>query len=227
MPPSSADFYFSGFTKKFLTSQDKTHNTFIPFPENGDDLNIFLKSTDAFQLKRTIITYLKNIKSSVFQHNLDNKYLFKKFVNSQPTANQAYLEDLYFFIGILELAQSKRIEKARRRHAIKVLFSGKVSRKTIYFFLMGPVVEHSIQTLMTWADKHKILYDERRLYCLISKINEEILYRLDPALLISETKLLIYISSLAENNNIPPTKKFLEYKGILLQDLKKNSPLKT
>ena len=209
MPPSSADFYFNGFTKKFLTSQDKTSNTPIPFPKNGDDLNIFLKSTNGFQFKKIILTYLKKIKTSVFKHSLDGKHLFEKFVNSQATANQAYLEDLYFFVGILELAQNERIEKDRRKNAIEVLFSEKAYRKQIYFYLMGPIVEHSIQTLMIWADKHKILYDKTRLFSLIGKINEEILYRLDPALLISETKLLIYISSLAENNNIPPTKKFL------------------
>ncbi|EKD74604.1 MAG: hypothetical protein ACD_44C00386G0002, partial [uncultured bacterium] len=161
MPPSSADFYFSGFTKKFLTSQDKTSNTPIPFPKNGDDLNIFLKSTNGFQFKKIILTYLKKIKTSVFKHSLDGKHLFEKFVNSQATANQAYLEDLYFFVGILELAQNERIEKDRRKNAIEVLFSEKAYRKQIYFYLMGPIVEHSIQTLMIWADKHKILYDER------------------------------------------------------------------
>ena len=221
-PPStasssaSADFYFNGFTKTFFeihteTIQEKAVNIAIPFPKKNDNLIVFLKSAEGLQFKEALIAVLKKIKIIFNKPSFDENQLFEKLVNDQITVDQAYLDCLHFFVGILELAQDEMIAEDQRKKSIEDLFDEKSDRTSIknnYFNLMKLLVKHAVDALKTWADKRKISYSDDALSYFMRTFSNSICER-NRDLFITGIKLLRNIASLAENNKIPSAKEFI------------------
>src|SRR3989338_1526833 len=221
-PPStasssaSADFYFNGFTKTFFeihteTIQEKAVNIAIPFPKKNDNLIVFLKSAEGLQFKEALIAVLKKIKIIFNKPSFDENQLFEKLVNDQITVDQAYLDCLHFFVGILELAQDAMIAEDQRKKSIEDLFDEKSDRTSIksnYFNLMKLLVKHAVDVLKTWADKRKISYSDDSLSYFMLTFSNSICER-NRDLFITGIKLLRNIASLAENNKIPSAKEFI------------------